>query len=501
MFKSLWPFGSRRRRKQYAEAWSMSLPLMKFSRDDIFTIAHAYEGILVLGAIGSGKTSGSGKEFAHAYLRNGFGGLVLVAKSSETELWKSYCRDTGRLDDLIVFGPKEPWRYNFLDAELQQKGAGAGLTENIVQLFSTILEIAERGQGQGGGREDEGFWRRAMRQLLRNSVDLLVCATGRVSIPDLYKIVVSAAKSMHEVKTDDWKARSFCYQCLVQADKATKSASQHADLGIVADYFFQEFPGLSDKTRSVITSTFTSCADVMNRGVLRELFCTTTNLSPRATEEGKIIVVDLGVKEYREIGQFAQVLWKYSFQRHIERRDVQASPRPVFLWADEIQNFLTSYDMQFQTTCRSAKVACCYLSQNISNFYAALGGNEKARVETDSLVANLNTKILHANGDAVTNEWSAKMIGRCRQFFINANNSQQPSDDDIAYWLGFNQQTQNSAGLSEQYEFEVQPSAFTSLRTGGVKHNGLVDAIVFQNGTLFKASGRTWLQTTFRQQF
>lgn len=501
----LWPFKSRnaihRGNKTYSEAWPLSLPLMQWSRDDVWTIGNACEGTLVLGATGSGKSSGSGREIALSFLRSGFGGLVLTAKADERKLFEEYCRATGRINDLVCFGPRDKWRYNFLDAALQEQGVDAGLTDNIVNLFSVVLEIAERGQGQGGGgREDEGYWRRAMRQLLRNAIDLLIFAFRRVSIPDLYRVVVSAAKSVNEVNSDEWKAKSFCYVCLTKADQATKSTSQQADFGIVADYWLLEVPGLSDKTRSVIFSTFTSCVDVLNRGVLRELFCTTTNITPTASEQGKIILVDLAAKEYREVGVFAQVLWKYAWQRSIERRDVRQNPRPVFLWSDEAQHFITSYDFLFQTTCRASRVATVLLSQSISNFYAALGGNEKGRVETDSLTGNLNTKVLHANSDAVSNEWAAKMIGRCRQYFVNSNTSDQGQGDDLAYLLGFNRQGQNNTGISEQYEFEVQPTVFTTLRTGGVKHRGLVDAIVFQNGTRFNASGRTWLQTTFRQQ-
>jgi hypothetical protein len=479
--------------------WPLSRPLMDWSHNDVWTLGNAVEGTLTMGTTGSGKTSGSGRAIALAFLRCGFGGLVLTAKKDERQLWEKYCREAGRPNDLLVFGPHEPWRYNFLDAELQQQGSGAGLTENIVNLFSTVLEIAERGQG-GGGREDEGYWRRALRQLLRNAIDLLVFAIGRLSIPDLYRVVISAPTSIAEKNSPEWKSSSFCFDCLSKADKASKTPAQAADFEIVADYFLVEYPNLSEKTRSVVVSTFTSMVDVLNRGILRQLFCTTTNVAPTATEHGKIILIDLPVKEYREVGLFAQVLWKHAFQMAAERRDTKANPRPIFLWADEAQNFVTSFDQQFQTTCRAARVATVLLSQNISNFYAALGGNEKARAEVDSLFANLNTKILHANGDAVTNEWAARLIGRCRQFFLNVSNSEQTTNECLGLFGGGGEPDHNNSGISESYEFEVQPAAFTALRTGGMKYRGLVDAIVFQNGTTFQASGRTWLQTTFRQQ-
>ncbi len=31
--------------------------------------------------------------------------MVLTAKKDERALWESYCSETGRVDDLLVFGP------------------------------------------------------------------------------------------------------------------------------------------------------------------------------------------------------------------------------------------------------------------------------------------------------------------------------------------------------------------------------------------------------------
>ena len=198
-------------------------------------------------------------------------------------------------------------------------------------------------------------------------------AKGTLSVPDLYQAVISAPSSLKQVGSADWQKSSFCYRCLRDADARPKSPAQLRDFKIVADFFCIEWPALSERTRSVVQSTFTSMIDVINRGVLSELFCGATNITPEAIENGAILVIDLPVKEFAEVGQFAQVLWKVAFQRSIERRNLARNGRPVFLWADEAQYFTTTYDMQFQTTCRAARVATVYLTQNISNFYAAPG--------------------------------------------------------------------------------------------------------------------------------
>jgi hypothetical protein len=144
-------------------------------------------------------------------------------------------------------------------------------------------------------------------------------------------------------------------------------------------------------------------------------------------------------------------------------------------------------------------VATVMLTQNISNVYAALGGGEQGKAESDSIFANLNTKIFHANSDPVTNDWAASIIGRSRQFFTNSSANYQPFD-----WLATSSWAQprphTTAGVSEQIEFEVQPRAFTTLRKGGPANRLEVDALVFQGGRRFAHSGKTWLPVTFNQQ-
>lgn len=479
--------------------WPDSMPLFRWSRSDSWLARHAYEGTVIFGATGSGKTTGSGSAKAKALLRAGFGGLVLTAKSGEREQWEQYCRETKRSRDLIVFSPDADWRFGFLDYELRRAGRGAGLTENIVMLFTTILELAERNSGKGGGREDEGYWRRAMRQLVRNLVDLLVLSNGTVSIPELYRLVISLPASPEDAASERWRNSSYCYQCVVKADQRKKTRHQLDDLRLVSDYILLEYPALSEKTRSIIVSTFTSLIDVLNRGVLRELFCRETTVTPDACTRGNILLIDLPVKEFGEVGIIAQSIWKYCWQRCVERRNVKKSPRPVFLWVDEAQNFITpDSDMQFQATARSSRVATVYLVQNISSMVAALGSGESAMPQVEAILGNLNLKVFHANSEPQTNRFASTLIGRTVQYLMNASSSQNSGD-----WLlglaGLGPGPQANAGLTEHIDFEVQESEFTRLKTGGPQNHWRVTAIAFQNGHIFNDTGKNWRCVTFTQ--
>jgi hypothetical protein len=66
-------------------------------------------------------------------------------------------------------------------------------------------------------------------------------------------------------------------------------------------------------------------ADCFMRGMLRELFCTDLTFTPEATFAGKIIILNLPVKEYSEPGQFAHML-----QIHLAARS-KAFPFPLGL--------------------------------------------------------------------------------------------------------------------------------------------------------------------------
>lgn len=125
-----------------------------------------------------------------------------------------------------------------------------------------------------------------------------------------------------------------------------------------------------------------------------------------------------------------------------------------------------------------------------------MGHNSEPLV--DSLFANLNTKIFHANGDQATNKWAAESIGRVRVLMANSNTTRQQVDG-FSDALGIGN-VQTSTGVSEIYEFEIQPALFPSLATGGPDNRWLVEAIVFRSGMCFQATGRPYLLCTFSQK-
>lgn len=464
-------------------------PLLYFTEVDPFTIRDACEGVQIFGGIGSGKTSGSGQNLAYRFLKSGFGGIVLTAKPDETEQWINYAQKTGREDDLIIVNPENEFHFNFMEYEGDREGRGTGLTENLVELFSTLTEV---GQRSNSGKGEEAFWRNEQRKLLRNAIDLISVLGGLVNLPTIYELVVSAPKSKEEAASDVWQKNSFSYDCLLQgmalSEKGEFSPLQENDFRLCLNYWINEYPGMADNTRSSVVSIFTGMADSFLRGVLYQLFCTDTTFKPEDTLEGKIIILDLPQKNFNELGVYAQIMFKYCWQRAIERRSIDSNSRPVFQWIDEAQFFVTEHDVSFQTTARSARSCNVYLTQNLPNYYYVLGGDERVKHLVDSLLGNLATKIFHNNTCATTNAWAAELFAKEWLTLTSSN---------MSYGQG---NFSGGSSTSQVMEYSVPPRTFSGLLTGGPLQNFQVEAIIHQRGKLFQSTASNAMRTCFSQK-
>ena len=196
------------------------------------------------------------------------------------------------------------------------------------------------------------------------------------------------------------------------------------------------------------------------------------------------------MKEFLDAGVMAQSIFKLIFQQAIERRDVVKYPTPVFLWADEAQYFLNPYDQIFLTTARSSRTSTVYLSQNISNYLVAMGGNSGTKAKVDSLMGNLSTKIFHANSDAESNEYASRLIGNAISSLNNKGSSRS----------SFNLTFSTSEGTTEQNLPQIQPREFTILKSGGSQNNYSVESIVFVTGKLWSTQ-TNFSKAVFKQSF
>lgn len=392
-----------------------------------------------------------------------------------------------------MFGGAERHGFNFMQYESLRSGAGAGLTENLVNLFTEIASIGSGVAREGGG---DPFWERAMRSLVRNTVDLLSMAGEPVSLHAMFDVIRSAPPDLSCAASAEWKARSACWRHLGAARNRALGSSWQVDCTEVSGFWLNHFPTLGEKTRGSIVAMFSTLAEALMRGKMRELFCEDTSLAPEDILHGKIVVVDLPVKEWSEVGRMAAVIWKYCLQKAVERRvdNSHGSGRPMFIWADECQHFVSRYDALFQATARSSRAASVYLTQNYPSLTTAFGGGSNGKALVDSLIGNLGTKIFHANSDCDTNRIASELVGSRLQSFKNTG-----TGTNIAIGGQVSMGSSNNSGRSEQLGLEIQPSEFSRLKKGGSENGNIAEALVFQNGRLWRDTGLAWRKVSFKQ--
>lgn len=492
-------------------------PLIRLSENplDFWTVDDATKGISIMGGTGSGKTTASGKHIALTFLKEGWGGLVLCAKPDESALWKEYCQEAGREDDLIIFG-KGSWYdidagesmvFNPIDYELKRDGEGAGETQNITNIFMNVYRMGNRIASEGDTKE-ERYWDTALKRCLNRIIELIKLSREDLSYKNMVKVLSTASN----IKDDDFltavvkqeqgeqnpslsQAGNYCLYCLVKAYATATSKDATEEIvnafDLVEDYFISALPNMGSRTKSVVTESFMGLAEPFLSGLLYKHFSGATNIYPEWTYEyGKIIVLDFPIKEFLDAGVMAQCVFKLLFQQAVERRGVKEYPNPVFLWCDEAHYFINPYDQIFLTTARSSRTATVYLSQNISNYLAVIGSGSDAKARVDSLMGNLCTKIFHANSDAETNEYASRLIGND---IINLGNTGTQKEHLSVSFT-------KSEGVSSQFLPQVQPRKFTVLKSGGEMNNYKVQAIMTVSGREW-SDGKNYFNATFTQKF
>lgn len=477
-----------------APVWHMDEPLVHFNGGaDVWTLQDACEGTLILGATGSGKTSGSGQLLAKSFLQAHFGGIVLTAKEDESQLWQRYAEQTGRSGQLCVVRPGGSFKFNFLDYQARLKDEQGGSTENVVELFHSVLEANSKSQGKG---TNESFWVNTSRQLFRNLVRVIRAAEVPLTLKTLRQFLVEVPSSQRDAATGDWKQTPTFGRLIAEARTRTRGKPETLSVDEAIRYWTNDFPALNAETRSIVATSFTSTLDLFFDPVVWDLFCGETTITPEAVLDGAIIVIDLPVKKFLTIGRVGQLIWKHFFQLAIERRSDpnDATRRPVFLWADEAQHFWSDHDGVFQATARSSRCASVFLTQNMPNFYAQAGG-KLAKERLDGFAANLNTKLFHANGDPTTNRWASDQIGKSVQY--RASVSKGNENPGIFHRLMGRSTSRTTA--SPSMEYEVPPADFGKLRTGAKRYGYEVDAILLKSGARF-SSGKSWFKATFAQE-
>ena len=171
-----------------------------------------YTGLLVVGAVGTGKTTACMYPFARQLLhwraddpKRRAGALVLEVKGDFCHQVRSILEDAGRADDYLEIGLGGSLQWNPLDDPLLDSYSLAyGVASLINQLF---------------GKSREPFWQQAYTNLVRWIIELhRLLPGGWVTLRDIYRCTVDADQFAEKIAEAKAMADRVCPQRAVIAN-------------------------------------------------------------------------------------------------------------------------------------------------------------------------------------------------------------------------------------------------------------------------------------------
>ena len=483
----------------------LSKPVVKLpcTPHEYLTWEDLFNGVFISGGTGAGKTSGPGAWILNDILRDETkpGGLFLCMKKDERIRLEKAFRAAGRTDDMVIISKDNPFTVNALEYELFHKRRGEDVEYS--QALNLLMEICVLGEayqaGGASGGEQERFWDKQLRICFTRLMMLLTLAKMPVTIQNMRKVLVDSfseedlrryidlwtviqngsEEEQNEAieKYEAWCKENFFLSCFDKADaRKDLTPTERETMGLVGDYFLKTWCKISEKTRAIIESSVFGLCEAFLSGILKALFSSEMSDEVRPEkcfQEGKLIILDVPLKEYGISSIYATGIMKKLFQLCVERRVIEQeeNPRPCILWADEYHLSVSPYsDEKFQSSCRSTMTAGVYITQSTNSIKIAMGKTE-ADAKTKVLLTNLGTHIYCANTCRDTNTYASEMIGR---EFIRTKSLCIDTNDRASHTT------------TENLHYVIMPERFVNLKSGGKPNKFKVETIMICRGKSWK---------------
>jgi hypothetical protein len=471
------------------------IPCLRVSREDRVSLEG---GVLVLGAIASGKTSATAAMILRRLLADPrIGMLLLTAHPEEVARILGYIRDAGREHDLLRFSRH---RFNALEW-----GRRMGYSvEDLTALVMQSMEVSGRMERSAPHAQDN--WLTSMQSLVRAAIQLITLGQDFLSLYDIHRVLISAPADARDPHRPSWQRDSLCYRLIVQARQGVARSGQplaQHDLRMTEDYFLRFWATLNPRTKTTVVSVFQAFASPFLYGELYQRCCTGLSLDPRATYGGKIILMDTPA-ESSEAHLILQTQMKACWQLGTRRRRLTPQSGLAVCYADEAALYATSGDGPFLAIARNRKATMVYIGHAIPEFVEKIGRNAAI-----NLFSHFRTKIFHTTNDPETAQYAVSLIGETWQPQRTKTRTESHTASGTMDWLwnaalhllamyyGYSWGTSES--VTDRLAPQILPHELATLRTGGKANRYLVDVIIVQSGTTWH--NQNYLRATLRQDF
>lgn len=385
----LWPRVRRVTRKPAATVWLGDATGLLASRGrrprgrgSPVTLAYRdlNQNLLVLGGIGSGKTTSVIQPVLWQALRHGTGGLIFDIKGDFGAAVSALCHHHHR--PLTIIGPRRT-AFNLL----------RGLTaETAASFLRSALLLT--------GTPGDPFWVDTAVELCRNALGVLSFVPEHYSLAGLHEYLFQ----------DDARAR---LDAQLRAECAGLSPQA---LRLLRSYQAYHEGVLTRFDAKVVAGVLASAAQVLTAFTHPELidaFCPAVDaVTIDGLSRGDLVLVDLPLSVWGTGAKVIYTFLKLRFFQFMQRRSSVDRQRPVLFVCDEYQEIVSANkdglsDLNFWDKGRAFGAVGLVSAQSIASFYAALNDRDLA----DTLLQNFRQKLCLRSDDLHTVRFFERLLG------------------------------------------------------------------------------------------
>ena len=348
----------------------------------------AAQNILILGGIGSGKTTQLIHPLLAQVLDQDCGGLIFDIKGNFAQTVKALATATGHSRRLFLIGPE------YLALNLIE-----GLTPEVAASFlkSSLM--------LGGTSDVNRFFTDTATELCRTSLGVLSFIPGEYHLHALYNYIFDESYQQNM----DEKIEVLLKGTTLSADKLSLLKSYRR-------YRQQTFDQFDEKLKGSILASVAHILSPFNHPELIRAFCQSTECQLEQVLEGAIFLVQLPLSIWGLGGKVADNFIKLRFFNVMQQRELRSEwnqKRLVFFMCDEYQEIVSANkeglsDLNFWDKSRSSKTLGIISAQSIKSFYAAIGDRDCA----DAILQNFRQKLCFRTEDQETLDYLNRLTGR-----------------------------------------------------------------------------------------
>ncbi|MEM8944778.1 MAG: TraM recognition domain-containing protein [Planctomycetota bacterium] len=451
-----------------------------------------FEHLAIFGGSGSGKSSFLLVAAIAAFRLGGerLGCLWAAVKSEEKEAFFRVMKEAGALDRVIHLVPGS-FAYNFLAWELMRKG---GSYATAMELLVDMNRLTLR---NGGGEGSDQFWENLFKMLGESAI--LLCWLARrekVTIEDVYNLVVSVPSSFDQAASEKFREQSFCWQMIEQAGRNLQSESERREYQQATNFVWKELVSLGSKAKGAAQSNLVSLLRMFLRSPIYESVCCQTNsFTPEMALSGHCVLMDAPVKVYGPVGVMLQNLivgqtTTVGLQRHNPDYD-------TIIMRDEAPELIGSPHTEISNLAlaRSARISFWTLCQSIPNLQVAFGNHAESGML--AYLTNHAIRVVLSTGCVKTAQFFSQFYGEVIEQMVSVSERQPEQEFNLLNTMLGDDGL--SFSCSSQYRPRISPSDIFSLRRGGKVNRLCVDFLHSQAGRTYGPNASPVKFVTFKQ--